>query len=418
MESQLPEPEQPNNTKKRIYHNTFLQMAIIALVFFGLGFIFNAAGAKLQFGPYSQTSNKSIDLNKFWQVNNILHKKFDGEISSEKQSEGATAGMVASLGDPYTTYLTAKENTDLSDQLNGKLSGIGIEVGIKNNRLTVIAPIKDTPAAKAGLRAGDIIAGIDGKDSSAMTVDEAVTKIRGQKGTDVKLTIVRPGSSTQELTITRDDIKVPSVTSEIKPGNIGYIKISTFGADTAAQVTVVANSFAAQGVKAVVVDVRDDPGGYLDGAVKISSEFMSKGTVVEERSRHSENKVIVAESGGALTNVPIVMLINGGSASASEIMAGALHDNDRAILVGEKSFGKGSVQEVICLSGMALSTSSDCKGDSLKVTVAHWYTPKGVNISKEGIMPDVEVKLSPEDYNAGRDPQLSKALELATQKAQ
>lgn len=418
MESQLPEPEQPNNTKKRIYHNTFLQMAIIALVFFGLGFIFNAAGAKLQFGPYSQTSNKSIDLNKFWQVNNILHKKFDGEISSEKQSEGATAGMVASLGDPYTTYLTAKENTDLSDQLNGKLSGIGIEVGIKNNRLTVIAPIKDTPAAKAGLRAGDIIAGIDGKDSSAMTVDEAVTKIRGQKGTDVKLTIVRPGSSTQELTITRDDIKVPSVTSEIKPGNIGYIKISTFGADTATQVTVVANSFVAQGVKAVVVDVRDDPGGYLDGAVKISSEFMSKGTVVEERSRHSENKVIVAESGGALTNVPIVMLINGGSASASEIMAGALHDNDRAILVGEKSFGKGSVQEVICLSGMALSTSSDCKGDSLKVTVAHWYTPKGVNISKEGIMPDVEVKLSPEDYNAGRDPQLSKALELAAQKAQ
>lgn len=417
MESQLPEPEQPIVAKKRIYHNTFLQMAIIALLFFGLGFIFNAAGAKLQLGPYSQTSKKSIDLNKFWQVNNILHKKFDGEISSEKQSEGATAGMVASLGDPYTTYLTAKENTDLSDQLNGKLSGIGIEVGIKNNRLTVIAPIKDTPAAKAGLRAGDIIAGIDGKDSSAMTVDEAVTKIRGQKGTDVKLTIVRPGSSTQELTITRDDIKVPSVISEIKPGSIGYIKISTFGADTAGQVTQIANSFAGQGVKAVVIDVRDDPGGYLDGAVKISSEFMSKGTVVEERSRHSENKVIVAENGGALTNVPIVMLINGGSASASEIMAGALHDNDRAILVGEKSFGKGSVQEVICLSGMALSTSSDCKGDSLKVTVAHWYTPKGVNISKEGIMPDVEVKLSPEDYNAGRDPQLAKALELAAQKA-
>lgn len=409
---QKPQPVKVSSSKKP--RNPIWQMAVIAIVFFAIGFLFNAAGAHVQIGPNPQ-SKTAIDLTKFWQVNDILHKKFDGDIDAQKQSEGAIAGMVASLGDPYTTYLTEKANKELANQLSGKLSGIGIEVGLKNNHLTVIAPIAGTPAAKAGLRAGDIIAAVDGQDTSNMTIDQAVSKIRGDKGTEVKLTVVRPGTSAQEIKITREDIKVPSVTTEIKPGNIGYIKISTFGADTAADVDKAAAEFAAAGVKAVVVDVRDNPGGYLDGAVKISSEFMKSGTVVEERSRTGQNKVLTALSGGQLTNVPVIMLVNGGSASASEIMAGALHDNDRATLVGEKTFGKGSVQEVICLSGINLS--SDCKGDSLKVTVAHWYTPKGINISKEGIKPDVEVKLTAEDYNNGKDPQLTKALELAAQKA-
>ncbi len=406
------EPTQSVKTKKLRY--PIWQLAVIAVVFFGIGFVFNAAGARVQIGPNTQSKN-TIDLTKFWQVNDILHKKFDGDIDADKQSQGAIAGMVASLGDPYTTYLTEKANKELANQLSGKLSGIGIEIGIKNNRLTVIAPIDGTPAAKAGLRAGDIVAAVDGQDTSSMTIDEAVSKIRGDKDTEVKLTIVRPGGSPQEIKIMRADINVPSVTTEIKPGNIGYIKIRTFGVDTVAAVNKSASEFSAAGVKAVVVDVRDDPGGYLDGAVKISSQFMSSGTVVEERSRTSKNKVITALSGGQLTEVPVIMLVNGGSASASEIMAGALHDNGRATLVGEKTFGKGSVQEVICLSGLSLS--SDCKGDSLKVTVAHWYTPKGINISKEGIKPDVEVKLTTEDYNSGKDPQLTKALELAAQKS-
>jgi carboxyl-terminal processing protease len=405
-----------SNPKNKTSNYPIWQMAIVAAIFFVIGFLFNAAGAKIQIGPNSQSKN-TINLTKFWQVNNILQKKFDGEISAEKQADGATAGMVASLGDPYTTYLTAKENGELSDQLSGKLSGIGIEVGIKNNRLSVVAPIDGTPAQKAGLRAGDIIAAIDGQETSSMTIDEAVTKIRGEKGTSVKLTIVRPGSSPNDVTITRDNITVPSVSSEVKPGNIGYIKIRTFGNDTVSEVKNAANSLVEKGVKAVVVDVRDNPGGYLDGAVKISSEFVAKGTIVEERSKHDENKVLTALPGGQLTEVPVIMLINGGSASASEIMAGALHDNNRATLVGEKSFGKGSVQEVVCLNGTsAISLTEQCKTDALKVTVAHWFTPKGVNISKEGIVPDVEVKLTSEDYNAGRDPQLAKALELAAQK--
>ena len=390
------------------------QKVLIAVAFFAIGFLFNAMGAHVQIGPMSQNKN-TIDLTKFWQVNDILHQKFDGNIDAQKQTQGAIAGMVASLGDPYTTYLSEQANKDLANQLSGKLSGIGVEIGLKNNHLTVIAPIDGTPAAKAGLRSGDIIAAVDGQDTSSMTVDEAVSKIRGNKDTKVKLTIVRPGESAKEVEITRDNITVPSVSSEIKPGAVGYIKIRTFGNDTVTAVEAAASNFASSGVKAVIIDVRDDPGGYLDGAVNVSSQFMSSGKVVEERSRTGENKILSAIAGGKLTNVPVVVLINGGSASASEIMAGALHDNGRATLVGEKSFGKGSVQEVVCLSGF--SFSSDCKGDSLKVTIAHWYTPKGINISKEGIKPDVEVKLSTDDYNAGRDPQLDKALEVAKQQA-
>ncbi len=399
---------------QKLTKSRFLAISVIvAIVFFGLGFITNSLGPKLKISTPISSQTSDIDLAKFWKVNSVLREKFDGDISSEKQSEGAIAGMVASLGDPYTTYLTKQQNSELNSQLNGKLSGIGIEVGLKNNRLTVIAPIDGTPAQKAGLRAGDIIASVDGVDTSSMTVDEAVSKIRGSKGTQVKLTIVRPGSSPQEITITREDITVPSVSYEMKNNSVGYIKIRTFGADTDKAVENAASSLVAQGAKSLVIDVRDNPGGYLDSVVKISSNFIKSGTIVAEKSRNSQDKTFNASGSGKYTNIPIVVLINNGSASASEILAGALHDNGRAILVGEKTYGKGSVQEVVCLSGNALS--SECDGDSLKVTVAHWYTPKGVNISKEGIAPDQEVKLTTEDYNSGKDPQLQKALEVAAQ---
>ncbi len=409
------QPTQDINTPKNNSSN-YLRLSIIAVVFFIIGFAVNAYGPRISIGPNSLSQKNSIDLTKFWKVNDILHAKYDGEISAEKQSDGATAGMVASLGDPYTTYLDAKSNTELNNQLAGKLSGIGIEIGIKNNRLSVIAPIDGTPASKAGLRAGDIIVSIDGQDTSSMTVDEAVSKIRGEKGTDVKLGIIHPGSSLQEIVITRDDITVPSVSSEIKPNNIGYIKIRTFGNDTAQQINNIADEMKNQGVKAVVIDVRDNPGGYLDSAVKISSEFLKEGVIVKEKSKHSKDKTFSASGAGTLTDVPIVMLVNGGSASASEILAGALHDNGRATLVGEKTFGKGSVQEIVCLKDSGFSIGVDCNSDALKVTIAHWFTPKDVNISKEGIKPDVEIKLSNEDYNANLDPQLAKALEIAAQK--
>lgn len=382
--------------------------------FYGLiGFVI---GLFVYFGinQYILVPNKSKSLNTqlLSKVQSIIDQKYDGNIDLSKMSEGAAAGAVAALGDPYTTYLDAKANQELANDLKGELSGIGIEIGQKNGKLSVIAPIDGTPADKAGLKSGDYIAAIDGVDTSKLTVDEAVNKIRGEKGTEVKLAIVRGSNPPKEVTITREVINVPSVTYEMKDGNIGYIRIRRFGEDTGSLVKKAGEALKSQGAKAIVLDLRDNPGGYLETAVEVASEFMSSGMVVEERSTKAKTKAHNAYSGGTLTDLPVVVLINGGSASASEILAGALSDNGKAVLVGEKSYGKGSVQEVICLDGTSLF-SSTCKGATIKVTIAHWYTPKGINISKEGIKPNVEVKLTDEDYNAGIDPQLQKALEQA-----
>ena len=354
-----------------------------------------------------------LDTAMLYKVQSILQQKYDGNIDYGKFSEGAAAGAVASLGDPYTVFLDQQNNKELANDLKGELSGIGIEVGQKDGRLTVIAPFDGTPAAKAGIRSGDIIATIDGVATSSITLDQAVNKIRGEKGTSVKLGIVRAGEAPKEIEITREIIDIPSVSYEMKDGLVGYIKIRRFGEDTAALVKSAGVSLKSQGAKAVIIDVRDNPGGYLDAAVAVASEFSNKGVVVEERSRNSKPKIQYATTGGTMTNIPVVMLINGGSASASEILAGALNDNNRALLVGEKTYGKGSVQEVVCLSPVFMN--SDCPGASLKVTVARWFTPAGINISKEGIKPEVEVKLTDEDINNSKDPQLEKAIELAKQ---
>ena len=362
-------------------------------------------------GP--RLSKNKIDTTLLNKVQSILQNKYNGDLDYQKMSEGAASGAVAALGDPYTVFLTEKENKELSDDLAGELSGIGVEIGQKNGKLTVIAPIDGTPADKAGIRAGDFIAAIDGLDSRTLTIDEAVKKIRGEKGTNVKLTVVRGSEAPREIEITRDLISVPSVSSEMKADNIGYIKIRRFGEDTGSEVRQAGQTLRSQGAKALVVDVRDNPGGYLQTAVDVASEFYSSGMVVEERSKNAKPKVDNARPGGTLTDIPVVVLINGGSASASEILAGALNDNDRATLIGDKTYGKGSVQEVVCLNNLFLT--SKCNGPSLKVTIANWYTPAGVNISKEGIKPEIEVKLTDDDANNGRDPQLDKAVETAKQ---
>ncbi len=394
MKSDTPQESSPQRTSKKLI--------LVGIACFVLGFGFNALGVRAYLGAPRSTASSSIDLSTFNKVSSLLKAKFDGNIDTQKQSEGATQGMVAALGDPYTTYLTAAQSKALSDDLNGQLSGIGVEVGVKNGKLTVIAPIDGTPAAKAGLRSGDIIAEVDGVDSSTLTLDEAVNKIRGAKDTKVKLTLVRGNEAPREVEITRDNITVASVTTEVRDGNVGYIRIRRFAEDTNDLVAAAAVQFQAAGVKGIVLDVRDNPGGYLESAVGVSSQFVSSGTVVEERSKHNENRKLTAVPGGKFTDTPVVVLTNGGSASASEITAGALHDAGRATLVGEKTFGKGSVQQVIDLKD----------GAQLKVTVAHWYTPKGINIGKAGIKPDVEVKLTTDDYNASRDPQYIKALEV------
>jgi carboxyl-terminal processing protease len=367
-----------------------------------LGGLVGIFGYKIYLG---RTSTATATAEQFREIHSILKSSFNGDLNDEKQAEGALRGYVASLGDPYTVFLSAKEAQELSDDLAGQLSGIGVEVGLKGNRLTVISPIDETPADQAGIRAGDVIASIEGQSTAEMSLDEAVKKIRGEKGTQVKLTIVREGEEPKDLTITRDQIKVSSVKYEVKDGGVGYIRVRRFGDDTDTAIRNATADLAKQGVNKIVLDLRDNPGGYLNSAVSVTSEFLANGVVVEERGRHMENKQLVANPGGNLTDAKLVILINDGSASASEITAGALKDNGRATLVGEKTYGKGSVQEVKSLSS----------GAQLKVTVASWFTPNGVNISKEGIKPDIEVKFSKEDADSGRDPQLDKALEVVRQ---
>lgn len=353
--------------------------------------------------PFTKTAHRA-DFSSLNSIYTLMQRNFDGSIDDQKAVDGAKAGLVAAGGDPYTVFLDAKSAKSLSDQLTGKLSGIGAEIGIKNNILTVVSPITDAPASKAGLRAGDLIAKIDNEDTTNMSVEIAVSKIRGAAGTKVTLKLVRTGTPDPfDVTITRADITVPSVKSSMKNGNIAYINVTTFGPDTANLVDKAAADLRAQGATKVVLDLRNDPGGYLDAGVSIASQFLPAGkTVVSERTDGKTVSTLPAASGGKLVGLPTIVLINAGSASASEIVAGALHDNKVAQLVGEKSFGKGSVQEIKNLPD----------GAQLKVTVAHWYTPNGLNINKEGIKPDVEVKLTSDDFNASRDPQLDKALDL------
>jgi carboxyl-terminal processing protease len=353
--------------------------------------------------PFMKATH-NIDFSSVNQVYRLMQSNFDGKITDQTALDGAKAGMVAAGGDPYTVYLTSKEAKSLSDDLNGKLSGIGAEIGIKNNTLTIIAPIDDTPAAKAGLRAGDYISRINNEDTTNMSVDTAVSKIRGDAGTKVTLRILRTGEQDPiNVTITRASITVPSVKSSLKNGNVAYINVTQFGPDTASLVDKAATDLKNQGATKVILDLRNDPGGYLDAGVSVASEFLDGGkTVVSERTGGKTVDTKYSSTGGKLIGMPTVVLINSGSASASEIVAGALHDNGVAKLEGETSFGKGSVQEIKNLPD----------GAQLKVTVAHWYTPKGINIGHAGIKPDAEVKLTSDDYNNSRDPQLDKALQM------
>ena len=379
--------------------NALLIAVLIAVVSF-------SAGDRLHgqsLNPLAKQPDR-IDASSLNDIYAMMQRNFDGKIDAKAALEGARKGLVAAGGDPYTVYMDAAESKALSDDLSGKLSGVGAEIGIKNNILTVVSPITGAPAEKAGIRAQDMIGKIDGEDTTGMAVDKAVSKIRGKAGTTVKLTVLHAGATeTSDITITRADINVPSVKWSMKDGGIGYIKVSTFGTDTTTLIQQAAGELKSQGATKAILDLRNDGGGYLDAGVSVASQFLPDGkTVVSERADGKTVDTLSSRGSGQLAGLPLVVLINGGSASASEIVAGALHDNGVAKLVGEKSFGKGSVQEIKTLPG----------GAQLKVTVAHWYTPKGVNINKEGIKPDVEVKLSTEDYNASRDPQLDKAIEL------
>jgi carboxyl-terminal processing protease len=385
---------------------------LIGAVIF-LSFVFGWAFGHLDFQSQgvgftpniiNKSTNKSVDFGIFWQVWDKITNEFDGKIDYQTMVNGAVTGMVNSLGDPYTVFMTAEQAKSFDQELQGTISGIGAEVGLKDNRVIVVSPIDGSPAQKAGIKAQDIILTINGEDTTGMDLSKAVSKIRGDVGTTVKLQVQR-GNDKIDYEITRAQVDTKSVKWEVKPGNIGYIEISRFDSNTTELVRQATSELSAKGVKAIVLDLRNNPGGFLSAAVDVSSEFIKTGTVVTEKptSRAGKEEKYTASGNGKFvsTSIPMVVLVNGGSASASEIVAGALQDNGRAILIGEKTFGKGSVQAIENLTG----------GASLRITIAHWFTPNGKNISKEGISPNTEVKLTEDDFKNNRDPQLDKALE-------
>lgn len=345
----------------------------------------------------------ALDFSSVEQLYDVLRRKYDGELNADELINGMLHGLASATGDPYTVYLNAEEAAEFDKQLSGTFSGIGAELGVDDeDNIIIVSPIDGFPAQKAGLRPQDQIIGIDGESTAGSTIFEAVNKIRGPKDTDVTLQIIR-GDKEMEITITREDIVIPSVDYEVTDDNIGYIQINQFGDDTAELSKKAAEEFAQKGVKGVVLDLRGNPGGLLNAAVDVSSLWLPKGTtVLQQKSGDTVISTETATGGDILNGIPTVVLINEGSASASEIVAGALKDNGVAELIGVKSYGKGSVQEIHPLEG----------GAELKVTVARWFRPNGENIDKLGVSPDKEVKMSEEDYEKDRDPQKQEALQF------
>ena len=409
---------------------SLIKTGLLWLIIFTIGWIVGSGRIQftkdgLEYKPghlTSKTSHSSVkdnsglpqdlDYASVENVYDVLRKNYDGKLELDKLLDGMKQGLAEASGDPYTQFFNPKDAKSFDEQLNGSFVGIGAELGKDDkDNLIIVAPISGFPAEKAGLRPRDILVKIDGTSTYDMQVEDAVKKIRGDEGTKVKLDIVRD-SEALAFEITRAKITIPSVVVKTLDGNIGYLQIARFAEDTSELATKAAQQFKADNVNGVILDLRGDPGGLLDAAVNVSSLWLKKDALVLQEKR--AGKVIEsfkANGTNPLIGVPTIVLIDEGSASASEITAGALKDNEAASLVGVKSFGKGSVQELQPLASSLSLGGEDSQG-LLKVTIARWYTPAGKNIDKAGITPDVEVKRSDEDFKTGRDPQLDKALEL------
>lgn len=355
--------------------------------------------------PGSSTQNPHLPARlNYDSVNDVyqsLKTNYDGKLTQQQLEDGLKHGLAESTNDPYTVFFTAKEAKKFNEDLNNSFSGIGAQLGLdKNGNLEVISPIEGLPADRAGLKAKDLIATINGESSQNMSIDEAVDKIRGPSGTVVKLEVVRNRSEALKFTITRENINIPSVESKVLTGDVGYLKITSFSEDTTRLTTEKASDLKSKGVKSIILDLRGNPGGLLDASIEVSSLWLPRGKVIlQEKSGNTVNDTQYSSGNDILQGIPTVVLIDGGSASASEITAGALRDNDAAYIIGEKSYGKGVVQQLI-----------NFRDDSqLKVTVASWYRPNGQNINKKGITPDKTVKNDSASVEAGKDPQLEAA---------
>ena len=398
---------------------------LIVLLSLGIGFASGSAYTSYRSGNTISAGLKELvnknsgqpdgtDFSLFWDVWDTLKEKYvDTEkIETQKLIYGAISGMVNSVGDPYTVFFEPKVSKKFQEEIAGAFSGVGMEIGKRNDILTVIAPIKDSPAYKAGIKAGDRILKVDLKETDNMTVEEAVSLIRGDKGTKVRITIASgTNDATREVELIRDTIKIPAVTWTLRDGSVAHIEVFIFNSNADEEFKKTVKEILGSKAERIVLDLRNNPGGLLDSAVTLSGYFLDRGSIVTIESFGDGTKTEFKTSGnGELKKYPMVVLMNGGSASASEILAGALHDNRGIKLVGERSFGKGSVQEL----------AKYVDGSSLKVTIAKWLTPSGISISQKGLDADIEVLITPEEIESGafiqgeqgKDAQLDKALEV------
>lgn len=384
---------------------------ILLLMIYGSGYYagFNATPSFYKVRGVShkeQGAAKDADFTIFWDAWRAIEEKFAGRenLDTQKMVYGAVEGMVNSLGDPYTAFFPPARSQLLESDINGTFSGIGAEIGFKKETLTIIAPLKNSPAERGGLLAGDKIIKINDSFTADMTLEEAVSKIRGEKGTSVTLAIFRESfSEAKDFVVVRDIISIPVLEWKKKGEGVVHLKLFSFTGDIDAQFRRAARILIAGGAKKIILDMRNNPGGFLDSAVQVASYFLPKGELVASEDFGNGLKNEFRSKGYPyFQKMPVVVLIDGGSASASEIVAGALKDGRNAVLVGEKTFGKGSVQEVVDLTEETI----------IKITVAKWLTPSGRSIQDQGIEPEIKVEITAKDKEEGKDPQLDKALEI------
>lgn len=391
----------------------FLGIALVAILFFGLG-LYSAGKSTPAIAKITGISSKEIavettaDFGPFWKVWNEINKKHPeaAKITDQEKVYGAIKGLVDSLGDPYSVYFDPEETKSFKEDISGNFEGIGMEVALKDKVLTVVAPLKDTPAFRAGIKSGDRILKINEASTAGMSVEEAIKLIRGKKGTSVTLTIAREGERVPRvITIVRDRINIPTLETEKRADGIFVIRLYSFTGNSAELFRRALQDFVKSKSDKLLLDLRGNPGGYLNSAISMASWFVEGGKIIATEDYGDKQEPEIYRSRGYDVfndKLKFVILIDGGSASASEILAGALQDHRIAKLVGSQSFGKGSVQELVPITS----------NTSLKITVAKWLTPNGVSISEKGLKPDYEVEKTQADIDAGRDPQLDKAIQV------
>ncbi|MFB6181555.1 MAG: S41 family peptidase [Candidatus Magasanikbacteria bacterium] len=371
----------------------YIKTTIIAILALGIGFfggMFYGTKAAVTgengqveiskvINLYSNSRSSSVNFDQYWKVWDYVKEKYAGDVNEVDLFYGSLKGMVKALDDPYSKYMPPKESKEFSKSLSGEFEGIGAEIGIRDEQLTIIAPLEGSPAEKAGIKSGDKVLAINGEDTKGVTLEKAVQKIRGEGGTEVTLTVLHEGSSEPtDITITRGKINIPTVKWEMKDQGIAYLQIRYFNQNTWSQFDEAVKNIKEKSAKGIILDLRSNPGGFLKTSIDVASEWVREGVIVAQGNGDIDKRF---KTNGAhrLAGIPTVVLVDQGTASGAEIVAGALRDHNAATVIGKQTFGKGSVQD--------LKVFPD--GSSLKLTIAKWYTPSGDLIAEKGIKPDI-----------------------------